>query len=456
MKKNGFSPLTITVYENKAKPAFIYKKLTWKNRLNIILKNFSASISNCPFFSRFMLGDREIMICRKDLSFSGRRKARLLFLHPTLGVGGAEQNRLSVLKNISRNKYDITLCCLTGKGKIAEELESCGYKVDCLRHSDRSFNLLATLALYRYIKKNKFDIVHTCLSNTNLHGRLAAKLAGVPIIISEEQSEYERYNAAFGVFFRLINHCLSGFTDKIIVCSEKTGRVIAKEEKIPSARLSVLYNCIDCAEFKAKKTKEDVLRELGLSGQELLIGYVASLAHRKGHEYLLQAFKLVVESFSEARLILVGEGYLKNKLISQIEKYNLPGKVIFLGQRRDIPDILQVLKIFVSPALSEAFGIVLIEAMYMALPCVATKVGGVPEVIKDGRTGILVPPRDAKALYEAIKLLLDNPETAQKFGESGRQRVLENFTAKSYARRLQVLYDGFLEEKVYKTNNNNF
>lgn len=444
LEKNGYSVLWSSVYENRAKPLFVYKNATLKNRISRVIKNMSAFVSNSPLLKKLELGDRMIVICRKN---PDPGKPRILYVHPNLKVGGAETNRLNVLKYMNRYKYDITVCCLTEKGGVARQLESLGFPVDCLGVSGRSYDIRTTVALYRYMKKNKFSIVHTCLSTTNLHGRIAARLAGVPVIISEDQSEYERYNARLGFIFRALNRFLARFTDRIIVCSRKTGEVIAQEEKIPRDKFIVLHNVIDTASFKPERSAGEVRRELGLGQSDVVIGYVGSLAHRKGHMHLLHAFRMLSALRPELRLVLVGDGPLKRQLKEWAVTNGLGTKIVFAGQRMDIPDMLSVMTIFVSPALAEAFGIVMIEAMFMGLPVVATRVGGVPEVIDENETGILVPPADPQALTDAVSALLRDPDKRSTMGAAGRRRVSERFSAQTYASRLDELYGGLMVQK---------
>ncbi len=448
LEKNGFKVIWSEVYENKAKPLFVYKDATIKNRVARAIKNMSAGCSNSRLFRKAELGDRMLAICRKT---SGLTKPRIAFVHPDLRVGGAETNRLNVLRYMDRRKYDITVCCLTQKGNIADQVEALGYRVDCLNVSDRAYDVRTTAALYRYFRKNRFTIVHTCLSNTNLHGRIAAKLAGVPVIIGEDQSEYERYNPSLGFIFKPLNRALAGFTDRIIVCSEKTGDVIARSERIPRDKFLTLHNVIDTESFRPRRSPDEVRRELGLAQTDIVIGYVASLAGRKGHTYLLQAFKMLSTVHANLKLVLVGDGPLKKSLEGWTVENGLEKKVIFTGQRMDVADILSIMTVFVSPALFEAFGIVLIEAMFMGLPCVAFRVGGIPEVIEDGRTGVLVTPGDTIALATAIQDLMDSPQKAQEYGRAGRARVTGRFSADTYARRLGSLYEELVRKRSYET-----
>ncbi|MFH1508116.1 MAG: glycosyltransferase [Candidatus Omnitrophota bacterium] len=444
LRDNGFIILESCVYENKAKPLFVYKRKDLKTATICFLKNLSAFFSN---ILPLELGDRMVLVCRKEDADSLNRKKKLLFVHPNLEVGGAEENRLSVLKYMDKNKYDIRLCCLTRKGKIAEEIEGLGYPVDFLGVSDNSYDITTTAALYKYIKKNNFDIVHSCLINTNLHSRIAARLAGVPVIISEEQSEYERYNPFVRFLLKPVNRYLSSWTDRIVVCSNGTGRAIAREDHIPFEKFLVLHNAIDPDKFKVVKSRETVLREFGLSVSDKVVGYVGSLAKRKGHMYLLEAFSRLARERDGLKLLLIGDGLLRGSLEKRASRDDLKGKVIFAGQRRDVPDILSILDVFASASMFEAFGIVLIEAMYMGVSCAAFRVGGIPEIIENGKSGILVTPRDIDGLALAIKRLLDDQGLANKFADAARIRVRDNFTADKYADKLDSLYENLLKRR---------
>lgn len=370
------------------------------------------------------------------------RKIRILYIHPTLGIGGAEELRLTILKYIDRQKYDIRLCCLVKKGEIAKEIENLGFRVDVVGTSERLFDIRSLFVLISYLKQNKFDIVQTCLPAPNLFGRLAALFAKVPYIIIEEHSYYERYNPYLGYLFRTINKILSRYTYKIIACSDAVMQTIIKEEKIFEDTFLAIHNVIDTKKFIIDYSKKEARIKLGLNPDMPIIGFIASLAPRKGHIYLLQAMRIILNSYPETKLIIVGDGPLKKELETIRQQNQLHNSVKFLGVRRDIPLLLKAIDIFVSPAIKEAFGINLIEAMFMSLPCIATNVGGIPEVVIDGETGILVPPADSEALAKAIKKLLSNPELAKRYGKAGNRRVLENFTVDKYIRKLENLYDG--------------
>ncbi len=304
------------------------------------------------------------------------------------------------------------------------------------------------LKLLNYLKINKFDIVHSTLFNTNLHARVAARMAGVPVVTIEEQSDYERYNPTFGYIFRFISHILaSDFTDKIIPNSEFVRDSLSRAERIARNKFFVIHNAMDPDRFNIQLTKEESRKKINLAKEADVIGCVASLSQRKGHIYLLDAFGKVLDLFPQAKLLLVGDGPLRTKLKEIVDKKEISESVIFTGVRKDIPELLLSMDIYVSASLNEAFGVSLIEAMYMQLPCVATKVGGVPEVIKDGQTGVLVPPRDSDNLAKAIIDLLNNRRLSANMGKAGRKRVLEKFTPDRHLQKLEILWDDLLRQK---------
>lgn len=437
LNKHRYTILYNEVFENRAKRLLVYKNPKLKNYISHVLKDTSSFISNLFLFKPLKLGDRAVVVCKKKIP-------KILLLHPNLDIGGAEVNRLSVLKNINRDKYDITICCLSHKGKIGEEIEKLGFPVYTLGISDDSFNVLATFLLYRFMRRHRFDIVHTCLSNTNLHGRIAAKLAGVPIIISEEQSDYERFNPRLSFIFMRINHLLVQFTDRIICCSENVRHSLIRSESIPIEKIITIYNCIDILDYRPQKTREQMRSQLGLGQDTPVIGYIASLGKRKGHDFFLSVLEVVKQSYPNVKLLLVGKGPLREGLEILVAQKELSDNVMFLGEKRDISDILTAIDVFVSSARQEAFGINLIEAMYMGIPCVAMRVGGIPEVIDHGVNGILISPDDKKEMANAIINLLHDTEKANVLGKNARQKVLRCFTSRGYVARLENLYNNLL------------
>lgn len=368
---------------------------------------------------------------------------KILYLHNTLGVGGgAEALRFTMLKYIDRYKYDIRLCCLVRKGEIGEDIEKMGFSVDFLGASDKFYNLATIFRLYRYIQRNKVDILQTVFFNVNLLGRIAGIMAGVPKIIVEEHSYYERYNPRLGFILRKVNKYLSRFTYKIVACAEIVARRISAEEKIPLDKFRVIHNTVDPERMRPQSSREAMRRELGIKEGEIALGFIASFAPRKGHIFLIDALHKCVRDAPYLKLLLIGTGQSKAEIEEMVKEKGLAERVNFLGVRHDIPDIISALDVYVQPSLAEAFSISITEAMSVGAACVVTDVGGNREIIGEDGCAILVPPRDTDALKDAIVRLAKDVELRERMGRAARERVAKAFSPQRYVNSLQELYDG--------------
>jgi glycosyltransferase involved in cell wall biosynthesis len=226
---------------------------------------------------------------------------------------------------------------------------------------------------------------------------------------------------------------------RIIAISEA---VKARLKRWPRAhgRCIVVPNGLDLAAFVAAKEQAVVRGSLGIGPEERVIGLVGRLVPFKGHRYLIQAFADVRLRHPSARLLVVGDGPERDKLEQQVGDMGLKGAVHFTGHRCDVPDMLSIMEIFVLPSLGEHFGRVLLEAMALEKPVVGTRAGGVPEVVEDGVTGVLVPPANPEALAEGIIRLLDDPAQARAMGRAGRRRVETHFNLRRHAELVEEVY----------------
>ena len=440
LDKKGYEVVFQEVFENTAKDISVYEKPGLKQYLSRWLKNISSYVSNLKVMKPFRMGDRAIFVCRK-------KKLKVLYVHPNLDLGGAETNRHSLLGNIDRHEYDLKVCCLSHKGEVANEIEKLGIEVACLDSGDDIYNLKTIALLYGLIRKGRYDIVHTCLANTNFIGRISAKLAGVPVIIAEEQSDYERYNRYMAPFMPVINRFLAGFTDKIIACSGNVSMSLAESERIDIDKFEIKYNCVDLGSFTPKRSREDIRTELSLRESSPVLCYVASLSERKGHVLLLRVVEILKRTHTDIKVLFVGKGPLREALERESKNMGITGNVQFLGERNDVVDILAASDVFVSTAVNEAFGINLIEAMYMKRPCVAFNVGGIPEVIDNGMDGVLVDPGDVGSMAGAVKIILSDTNEALRLGEAARHKVIDKFSAEKSARHMSELYKKLFAEK---------
>lgn len=381
------------------------------------------------------------------------RKIKILYIYPSLSVGGAEELHFLVLKNLlEKGIYDLKVCCIEKTGEIAQRVEKLGVEVFCLNKTSKPVNISATISLFKYLKKNKFDIVQTSLFNANFHGRIAAILAKVPIILSEEHSEHYQYNSIKFLPYIWADKILSVFTDKIICCSKNLMDSLEKLENIPKGKFFLLLNTFNSEKLVVKRDAGVVRASLGLSDEDLVITNIAALSFRKGQDLLIKAFKIINDRFPHSKLIFVGSevSYFKKELEKLTGHLGISDKIIFLGQKADIADYLNITDIFVLSSRFEGIPLVLLEAMYMQVPVVAIDVGGIREVVTNDKNGILVEQYNAESLSRALAEILNNKEKRSSIGQEGRKTVIERFNEKRYISQLEDMYSQLLKNKNEK------
>jgi len=371
------------------------------------------------------------------------RKIIVLQLVEDLGTGGLEKVIVDIAENLNAEQYKVIVWCVARGGEIADELISKGIDVKILgiRSYYNPFNILRLVNLF---KKVNPDILHTHTYFSNTIGRIAAKLTRIPIIITHVQNTYWNYTKR-NLF---IERLLSYFTDKIICCSDAVKDFVLGYEKISPQKVVTIYNGIALDKFNQSIDVASFRDSLGIRDNELLIATVASLTPKKGHKYFLDSVADIVKTYKNIKCLIVGDGPLRKELEEYVKTLSLDYYIIFTGIRNDIPNLLRAADIFVLPSLIEGLGIAAIEAMASGIPVVATNVGGLSEVVKDGISGILVPPKDSEALSGAIMSLLKDSQAAKQMGDEGHKISREKFSSKMMIRKIEGLYKEYVVKKI--------
>src|SRR3989338_7508714 len=367
-------------------------------------------------------------------------RKKILFLHVRLGMGGAEHLRYMLLKYADRSKYDIKLCCINYKGEIGRRIEQLGYKVDELGLDYVFKNIKTTFAVIKYLKKQKIDILQTALFDANFHGRIAALICRVPYVITEEHSDHYQYRNIKYLPHILSDFMLAKMTKFIVCCSETLRRDIIKKENLPPDKVVTIKNCIDPAVYKINESKELIKRKFGINDEAVFIT-VASFSNRKGHVYLIDALKKLKTNGYRFKHFLAGDGPLKNMLYKRCKDYGLLSDIIFLGNVDNVADYLNASDVFVLPSIFEGLPLVLIEAMFMGLPCIVTDVGANRELITDDINGIVVPPADRERLTDAMLLYFKNNNKIKDFGLKSKKIIEENCLVDNYVNQFSPLWD---------------
>lgn len=355
--------------------------------------------------------------------------------------------------------YDITLVTGSTKSpstKTKEFFEKFSPKIVVIPELKRNINPISDLAalirLYLLFRRQNFDIVHTHTAKAGVLGRIAARFANVPNIIHTPHGHnfYGYFGPMKNKIIVILERLVACFTDKIMALTELEKADLITFKVSQPKKIVVINSGLQLDKFR--KVDIDIIKkreELLVKSDEILIGMVGRLEPVKGPEYLIEAAKLVIKKFPKVKFLIVGEGTLRNKLESRCKNLGISDKFIFTGWREDITEILAVLDILVLPSLNEAVGRILIEAGACGVPVVATNVGGVPEIVKGGQTGILVPPKDPHSLSQAVISLLEDKEKRQRMGEAARSWVDDKFSAEIMVNKVSNLYQELMRsEKI--------
>jgi glycosyltransferase involved in cell wall biosynthesis len=235
-------------------------------------------------------------------------------------------------------------------------------------------------------------------------------------------------------------------TDMVIANSEAVRQDAVHQEGLPIDKITVIHNGLEASRFDIPPNDE-LRRFLNFQKGAPVVGVIANFIYYKGHQFFLDAWASVVEKFPEAVVLLVGDGPLRQEFEGKVDAMGLKESVRFLGTRQDVPELLAIMNVVVHPSLEEGFSNTILEAMAAGKPVLATDMGGNPEAVVQGETGLLVPPRDSRALADAIIWMLDHPDEAARFGEAGRHRVAEHFEISRMVRQYEELYENLVAER---------
>ncbi len=367
-------------------------------------------------------------------------KKKILQLISPIGCFGAENVLLQLCKELSFSDYACCLGIIGNKNNSHEEVVVSAKKDNLeLKVFDCSgkFDLKTIQAIRKYVKENKIDVIHSHGYKSNLFSLLAAVGTGSRKFTTCHNWLGKTIKMKF--YARLDKFFLKKF-DKVVAVSEVLLDEIARCG-VPKDKIVVIHNGVntDCPDVR-----EDTRRlraSLGISEENKIILSVGRLSEEKGLKYLLDAAQTIKEHNKNIKLIIAGDGPLRNELEVKAKESGLGEHVFFLGVRDDIPVLLQCADVFVLPSLVEAMPMALLEAMAAAKPVVASEVGSVPEIIKDGYSGILAAPGDTAGLARAIESLLADWSKAESLAEKAFETVKRDFSSKAMGERYMEVYE---------------
>jgi L-malate glycosyltransferase len=377
--------------------------------------------------------------------------ARVLNVVPTLMCGGTENQFMTLARTLDRVRFDVEFACLRRWGGFVEELVA--RNIPLTEYPVSTFRSLAAVAqqarLTRHIVRRGIKIVHAYNFYGNVFATLPGKLVA-PVVIASIRDRAPYLTA----MQKRVQRYACQFADCILVNADAVKEWLIGDG-YDESKIAVIRNGVDLARFDDLPPPTVLRRELGLADDIPLVGVVSRLTRLKGLEHFLEAAAIVRSRVPRVHFVVVGEtSPVDLHYLADLQEFaarcGVAGHVTFTGLRTDVPVVLGSLTVSVMPSLNEALSNVVLESMAAGAPTVATRVGGTPEAVSDGVSGILVPPADSAALADAIVYLLKDRQLATHLGRCARERIAEHFSVRRMVRATEDLYTDLLERKERK------
>lgn len=359
----------------------------------------------------------------------------VLHSESSLAWGGQENRTLQESLGLRDRGARVIILCQPGS-VLGEKARSAGFTVRTCPMR-RSYDVWALRYILKVIRDEEVDIVSTHSGKDSLLAGGAARLSRRrPFIV---RTRHLALPVTSPLSYNLVPH-------RVVTVSDYVRRSLIRQG-VAGSKVVAVATGVDLDRFHPERVTGDLRKEIGLGDDRLVIGTVAILRVKKGHQVLLDAAAEILSALPGAVFVFAGNGPQRRNIAERVERLGIADRVHLLGLRDDVPTVLKAFDVFVLPTLEEALGTSFLEAMAMGKPVIGTKVGGVPEVVRDGVNGFLVPPRDPRALARATTRLLSDMQAAREMGRAGRAIAEREFTLEHMRDRMYELYDGLLRER---------
>jgi glycosyltransferase involved in cell wall biosynthesis len=371
---------------------------------------------------------------------------RLLFVVPDLMVGGAERHVTTLLPRLDPQRFTASVVCIGDEGGLFADLVAAGVPARALHLGGKLQAARALAALTAIMRDEQPDVVVVRGYNAETLGRIAARVAGVEHAVMWVHNIGDPTPRS--ALRRIVDRALVRWTSAYFGVAEAQRRYLVDDLGYPADRIRIIRNGVDPAAFDTT-TDRSPLTEFGWSMADPAVAIVAELSPIKDHATFLRAARIVVDDMPSARFLVIGDGARRAELEALCAEFGLGSNVHFTGVRRDVGRLLRAVDVFaLSSVTVECFSIALLEAMACARPAVCTAVGGIPEMIEEGMTGYLVPPRSPHQLAARIKNVLSRPETARRMGRAARRRVVSEFSLDRSVDLAQMAFEDVVADRA--------
>lgn len=390
-------------------------------------------------------------------SGNDKKKHHVLHLIDTLEMGGA-QKILYQLAVKASNDFKVTVAAWCHPGPYVDMLREKGIAVEVFMMKRRSILLLPLFIfdsirivarLSMYVRKNSIDIIHSQLPESHILAVLVSAITGCKAVVTVQNNNIMPFNRSAPVRNRLRKSAMNFFfskADMVLAVGNDVKKNVEKDMNY-SGNLKIVYNAIDYDRFTVTYDTQQLKKNLGLSKKSKVILCIGRLVPQKGQNYLIDAASRLIGRYPTLKILLLGDGPLEAELKAKTEALRLGKNINFLGLRSDVPELLSLCDIFILPSIYEGLPLVVLEAMAASRPVIATNVEGTRELVSDGVEGLLVSPKSADHLAEAIDNLLSNPDAAQAMGNNGRKKVYNTFRLEQMVASTEAIYSSLMEGK---------
>lgn len=369
------------------------------------------------------------------------KKRTVLFLIYGLKYGGAEKLLIPLAGYFNSGRFRSAVIALTCGGPVEDELRQAGIEVLVVRR-DGKFTIFNLFQLINIVRKKKADIIHSHLMNADIWGGIAAKSLGVKHISTIHGTYFG------GSFIACLKQRIrTALPSMIVAVCNATKDICNKQLHVPTRKMRVIYNGIAARSILPKENIAPLRRRLGIREGDIVIGTYGRLEEEKGHRYLIEAIAQAARTFPRIILLVIGVGSSEPRLVKMARELNIEDHVKFLGERSDMFQLVTMIDIAVFPSLHEGFSVAILEAMAAGIPVIATSVGGTPELIKNGKDGILVAPENAGEIAGAIVRFCADKKYAASIASLARKKVERDFTEYRMLEMTEKLYAEVVSKK---------
>lgn len=372
--------------------------------------------------------------------------AKLVLWAGSFEAAGTQRFLLEFLRRMDRSLFEPTVFSTLATGELLPEIEALGVAVHEFgtgRHvlSPQTVHDLSRAA--SFLRRERVEVLSCMLGLTTLFGPLVGRAAGVPVVVNNQRNLTHWFHG--GAREKVYGYVCRRVVDAVVVNSSAAGDELVSRFGVPRSKVQNVGVGTRLERFNGSAPDEGLRHELGLDGAKV-VGIVGKLSPVKGHRHFLESAALVSRARDDVRFLVVGDGPEREKLERRAGELGVADSVRFAGVRENVPEVMGLMDVLVLSSLSEGSPNVVLEGMAAGLPIVATRVGGVPELVRDGETGLLVEPGDAAGMAEAALALLDDPGRADAMGKAGRATALDEYDIARVVERFEgALYDLLVE-----------